>query len=66
MKRDVQDAAISSPYHGIMNNKSKVDAFIDRWQGITGSEKANYQLFITGRCDLLELPQPEPARGHSL
>ena len=57
----MQDAAISSPYHGNMNNKSKVDAFIDRWQGVTGSERANYQLFITGLCELLELPQPEPA-----
>lgn len=44
-----------------MNNKNTVEAFIERWQGVTGSERANYQLFITGLCDLLDLPQPEPA-----
>ena len=38
-----------------------VDAFIQRWQHAGGSERANYQLFITGLCQLLGLPQPEPA-----
>lgn len=44
-----------------MNNKNTVETFIERWRGVTGSERANYQLFITGLCDLLDLPQPEPA-----
>ncbi|MEI8326986.1 MAG: DNA methyltransferase, partial [Betaproteobacteria bacterium] len=39
----------------------RIDAFIDRWKGVSGSERANYQLFITGLCELLDLPQPEPA-----
>jgi len=38
-----------------------IDTFIERWRGATGSERANYQLFVTGLCDLLELPLPEPA-----
>lgn len=45
-----------------MEQKSGVDAFIERWRGVTGSERANYQLFITGLCELLDLPTPEPAR----
>lgn len=38
-----------------------VEAFIGKWQGVTGSERANYQLFVTGLCDLLGVPQPDPA-----
>ena len=39
-----------------------VDAFIHRWEKASGSERANYQLFLTELCTLLELPQPDPAR----
>lgn len=38
-----------------------VEAFLKRWRGVTGSERANYQLFLTDLCRLLTLPQPEPA-----
>nr|WP_120278133.1 DNA methyltransferase [Rhizobium sp. AG855] len=39
-----------------------VEAFITRWQGQEGGqERANYALFLTELCDLLELPHPEPA-----
>lgn len=44
-----------------MGDESQIDAFIDRWHGVMGSERANYQLFITGLCDLLGLAKPEPA-----
>ena len=40
---------------------SAVDRFIRRWQGGGGKERANYQLFLTELCQLLELPGPEPA-----
>ncbi len=36
-------------------------AFIARWQGAGGSERANYQLFLTELCALLDLPPPDPA-----
>jgi hypothetical protein len=39
-----------------------IEAFIQRWRQAGGSERANYQLFVTGLCDLLGLPHPEPAR----
>lgn len=40
---------------------SQVEAFLDRWRDTGGSERANYQLFLTELCQLLDLPQPEPA-----
>ncbi len=38
-----------------------VDAFIERWTDTGGKERANYQLFLTELCRLLDLPGPEPA-----
>lgn len=38
-----------------------VETFIARWQHTTGTEKANYQLFLSELCALLELPTPDPA-----
>src|SRR5574343_1427522 len=38
-------------------------AFIQRWQQVYGSERANYQLFICELCELLDLPKPDPARA---
>ena len=40
---------------------TQVADFIQRWQHAGGSERANYQLFLTELCALLGLPQPEPA-----
>ena len=42
-----------------------VETFIARWQAAGGSERANYQLFITELCELLGLPKPEPARAEA-
>jgi hypothetical protein len=42
--------------------QAKVEAFIARWQGQEGGqERANYALFLTELCDLLELAHPDPA-----
>jgi hypothetical protein len=38
-----------------------IERFIRRWRKAGGSERSNYQLFLTELCTLLELPQPEPA-----
>lgn len=38
-----------------------VETFITRWKGTTGTEKANYQLFLSELCALLALPTPDPA-----
>jgi len=37
-------------------------AFIARWRTADGSELANYQLFVTDLCRLLDVPSPDPAR----
>ena len=42
--------------------ENAVDKFITRWQSASGSERANYQLFVHELCTLLELPTPDPAR----
>ncbi|MGU3536684.1 class I SAM-dependent DNA methyltransferase [Methylobacterium sp. A54F] len=39
-----------------------VEAFIARWTDrIAGAERANYQMFLTELCDVLDVPRPEPA-----
>lgn len=47
-------------------NKSlkRAEAFIARWQGQEGGqERANYALFLTELCDVLELPHPDVAKA---
>ena len=39
----------------------RIEAFLNRWQGVTGSEQANSQLFLAELCKALDLPEPEPA-----
>jgi hypothetical protein len=39
-----------------------IQAFISRWQNSGGAERANYALFLSELCDLLDLPRPEPTR----
>jgi len=38
-----------------------IENFLSRWQKAGGTERANYQLFLTELCSLLDLPLPEPA-----
>ncbi len=35
-----------------------IQQFITRWKSADGSERANYQLFLTELCALYELPHP--------
>lgn len=43
--------------------RTAVEDFIARWQGrVGGQERANYALFLTELCDLLQVPRPEPTR----
>jgi SAM-dependent methyltransferase len=37
-----------------------LDAFLTRWSSSSAAERANYQLFLSELCDLLEVPRPEP------
>ena len=45
-----------------IRSENAVKQFIARWQSASGSERANYQLFVHELCTLLELPTPDPAR----
>jgi hypothetical protein len=38
-----------------------VEAFIDRWLKSAASERANYQLFLSELCDILNVARPNPA-----
>lgn len=38
-----------------------IETFLHRWSKAGGTERANYQLFLTELCALLQLPLPEPA-----
>jgi hypothetical protein len=39
-----------------------VEPFIQRWAASGAAERANYQLFLTELCSLLDVPPPEPTR----
>ncbi len=45
-----------------MATDADAETFLQRWQAAGGSERANYQLFVTELCTLLDLPLPEPSR----
>jgi restriction-modification enzyme MmeI-like protein len=46
----------------LQSHPEKTEAFIARWQGQEGGqERANYALFLTELCDVLDLPHPDPA-----
>lgn len=40
---------------------AQIPKFIRRWQASGASERANYQLFLSELCDLLEVPRRDPA-----
>lgn len=44
-----------------MSPSSAIENFIARWTQASGSERANYQLFVTELCRLLDVQPPQPA-----
>ncbi|MEI7908852.1 MAG: DNA methyltransferase, partial [Verrucomicrobiota bacterium] len=40
---------------------AQITAFIARWQNSGAAERANYVLFLSELCDLLDLPRPDPS-----
>lgn len=53
MTKDLSDVAPATEYD--------IEPFIARWSAAGGTERANYQLFLTELCAVLGLPQPDPA-----
>lgn len=47
----------------MITTDTHADAFIQRWQGKDGSEKANLQLFLGELCELLGVEKPQPAQA---
>jgi len=47
---------------GPTNNPTPADEFIRRWKASGAAERANYSLFLTELCELLNVPRPEPTR----
>jgi hypothetical protein len=44
-----------------MHHDHAAGAFVARWRGVGGSERANCQLFVTELCRLLGVDEPGPA-----
>jgi len=42
-----------------------VKIFIDRWEKSGAAERANYQIFLSELCTLLNVAPPEPAQADS-
>lgn len=40
--------------------KPDVQEFVDRWQSSGAAERANYQLFLSELCDIIEVEHPKP------
>ena len=37
-----------------------IESFISRWENSGAAERANYQMFLSELCDILEVPRPDP------
>jgi hypothetical protein len=37
-----------------------IEFFITRWENSGAAERANYQMFLSELCDILEVPRPDP------
>jgi hypothetical protein len=37
-----------------------IESFITRWENSGAAERANYQMFLSELCDILEVPRPDP------
>jgi hypothetical protein len=57
-----QFASLSASGENGVADEEAFDRFIDRWRrNEGGAERANFPLFLTELCGLLDLPQPDPA-----
>lgn len=43
-----------------------IQRFITRWQASGAAERANYQLFLSELCDVLDAPRPDPTTPDEL
>ena len=43
-----------------------LESFLSRWETSGGAERANYQLFLSELCDVLDVARPDPTRPDDL
>ena len=43
-----------------MPSPDVIESFITRWENSGAAERANYQMFLSELCDILEVPRPDP------
>lgn len=43
-------------------SRPDITNFIERWASSGAAERANYQIFLSELCDVLEVPRPEPTK----
>lgn len=46
-------------------NEAQIAGFVETWGKSAAAERANYQGFLYGLCDVLGVPRPEPAKADS-
>lgn len=56
---------LSTPSLPVTSFGMDISQFIERWSASGGSERANYQLFLSELCDVLEVPRPDPASDNT-
>lgn len=44
-----------------ISREAAVEQLVERWEGVSGSEQANSQLFLSELCQALDLEAPDPA-----
>ncbi len=42
-----------------------IESFITRWENSGAAERANYQMFLSELCDIIEVPRPDPTSPDS-
>ena len=57
----VPPIACLSQLYAAMPEHAPVDNFLQRWSTSGAAERANYQLFLSELCDVLEIQRPQPS-----
>lgn len=52
----------SSGMTTLNSSETSIGSFVVRWQASGAAERANYQLFLSELCEVLDLPRPEPTK----
>ncbi len=60
MVYDTPVSTLDGQLHPILTMTDDIQRFITRWQASGAAERANYQLFLSELCDVLDAPRPDP------